>query len=134
MVEVYTLAVYGRFEFHVLDMALQELIEGNVDQIILDRHLIRSHVLKQAGGLAYPAIKSGMRWERLLLRVPRDVGVIRLHREVCDVIELLVHRMQTTTDLIPVGRPIVALIDVVVIIQAESNLIRSIRPWLHMPQ
>ena len=41
--------------------------------------------------------------------------------------------MQTTTDLIPVARPIVALIDVVVIIQAESNLIRSIRPWLKMP-
>ena len=84
--------------------------------------------------MAYPAIKSGLRWERLLLRVPRDVGVIWLHREVCDVIELLVHRMQTATDLIPVARPIVALIDVVVIIQAESNLIRSIRPWLKMPQ
>ena len=133
MVEVYTLAVNGRFEFHVLDMALQELVESNVDQIILDRHLIRSHVLKQAGGLAYPAIKSGMRWERLLLRVPRDVGVVWLHREVCDVIELLVHRMQTATDLIPVARPIVTLIDIVVIIQAESNLIRSIRPWLKMP-
>ena len=41
--------------------------------------------------------------------------------------------MQTTTDLIPVARAIVTLIDVVVIIQAESNLIRSIRSWLKMP-
>jgi hypothetical protein len=89
--------------------------------------------LKQAGGLAYPAIKSGLWWERLLLGVPRDVGVIWLHREVCDVIKLLVHRMQTTTDLIPVARAIVTLIDIVVIIQAESNLIRSISSWLKMP-
>jgi hypothetical protein len=41
--------------------------------------------------------------------------------------------MQTTTDLIPVARAIVTLIDIVVIIQAESNLIRSISSWLKMP-
>ena len=82
--------------------------------------------------MAYPVIKSGLRWERLL-RIPRDVGVIWLHREVCDVIELLVHRMQTTTDLIPISRPIIARVEIV-IVQAESDLIRSIRTWLKMPQ
>ena len=133
LVQVDTLAVHGRLESHVFNMALKELVEGNVDQIILDRHLIRCHVLKQAGSLGNPVIESSLRLERLLLRIPRDVGVVRLNREVCDVIKLLVHRMQTTTHLIPVARAIASLIDIP-IIQAESNLIRTIRSWLKLPQ
>ena len=133
MVQVYTLVIYGRLESHVFNMALKELVEGNVDQIILDRHLIGCHVLEQAGCLANPIIESSLRLERLLLRIPRNVGVIWLHREVCDVIKLLVHRMQTTTHLIPVARAIASLTNIA-IIQAESNLIRSIRSWLKLPQ